>query len=462
MNPWFFLPGTLLFFHTLQVWHLSSPPISPETPIMQPRKFRVPQRKTQRRWRVPPALKRGDEIFEGLGVLDELTGERGLVLWQSLRDALLWAEAQEDERTSLFSSDAERARMAMILTSAPSPDLEEPLGVLARMLGEPTQISEEMVALACRRVSQWADDEGLLTTALAFAQAAATVTPGDPGTAFAVGKLARRRAEYARAETWFRRTIALARQIGDWATYSQAFLGLGSMYQQRGNLPAARRFLVRSMRAAQRNSLHSIEGMALHDLFAVAIEADRHEEAGQYARAAFEAYGSHHPAIPRLAQDVAYWWTTQGHYGEALPVLESVLPHFPQAGDRMTVLGSIARAAGGLGQRERFRAAWDEAHDLLRTSNADERAAQGLLDIGHGAATLGLWDKAEIAAREAMETGSRRNEARIRLSAEALMDSVRHHRAVEVQKKAGHTVASLDPSLAEEFVRSLQAAHSGT
>lgn len=423
---------------------------------MQPRKFRVPQRKTQRRWRVPPALKRGDEIFEGLGVLDELTGERGLVLWQSLRDALLWAEAQEDERTSLFSTDAERARMAMILTSAPSPDLEEPLGVLARMLGEPTQISEEMVALACRRVSQWADDEGLLTTALAFAQAAATVTPGDPGTAFAVGKLARRRAEYARAETWFRRTIALARQIGDWATYSQAFLGLGRMYMQRGNLPAARRFLVRSMRAAQRNSLHEIEGMALHDLFAVAGEADRNEDAHQYARAAFEAYGPHSAAIPRLAHDVAYWWIRRGHFAEALPVLDSVLPHFQQPGDRMTVLGSIARAAGGLGQRERFRESWEAAHDLLRTNTADQGSAQGLLDMAHGAATLGLWDKAETASREALEMASRRNEAKIRLTAESLMESVRHHRAVEVHQKSARQDAPVDSVLAEDFVRTLQ------
>jgi tetratricopeptide (TPR) repeat protein len=425
---------------------------------MQPRKFRVPQRKTQRRWRVPPALKRGDEIFEGLGVLDEMTGEKGLVLWQSLRDSLLWADAQDDERTALFAPDAERVRMAMIMTAQPSPELEEPLGVLARMLAEPERISEEMVALACRRVSQWADDEGMLTTALAFAQAAATVTPGDAGAAHAVGKLARRRAEHARAETWFRRTVALARQIGDWSTYAQAFIGLGNLFRQRGNLPAARRFLIRAVRAAQRNSLHAIEGMALHDLFAVAGEAERYEEAHQYARAAYEAYGPHHPAIPRLAQDVAYWWLTQGHFAEALPVLESVLPHFSQPGARMTVLGSIARAAGGLGQRERFRETWESAHDLLRTTAEDENAAQGLLDVAHGAASLGLWDKAETAAREALDTGSRRSEGRIRLTAEAIIESVRHHRTVEIRKNSARAASpvEVDALLAEDFVRSLQ------
>lgn len=425
---------------------------------MQPRKFRVPQRKTQRRWRVPPALKRGDEIFEGLGVLDELAGERGLVLWQSLRDSLLWAEARDEERAGLFAPDAERTRMAAILAAAPAPELEEPLAVLARMLGDPVGISEEMVSLACRRVSQWADEEGLLSTALAFSQAAATVTPGDPAAAFAVGKLARRRAEYARAETWYRRTIALARQVGDWTTYAQAFLGLGRMYTQRGNLPAARRFLVRSVRAAQRNSLHSIEGMALHDLFGVAIEAGRVDEGRELARAAFHAYGPQNPWLPRLAQDVAFWWITQGYFARALPVLQSALPHHPQAFDRLTVLGNIARAAGGMGDRETFRDAWDECHDLLRNASVDERAAQALLDLAYGASSLSLWDKAETAAREALDIGVRRQESKIRLTAESLLDSVRHHRTLDTRRQGADADEAVhaDAQLAEDLIRSLE------
>jgi tetratricopeptide (TPR) repeat protein len=424
---------------------------------MQARKFRVPQRKTQRRWRVPPALKRGDEIFEGLGVLDELSGERGLVLWQSLRDALLWADAQDDERAALFSPDAERARMAMILAAQPAPDLEEPLSVLARMLGEPARISEEMVALACRRISQWSDDEGLLATALAFAQASATVTPGDAGAAFAVGKLARRRAEYARAETWFRRTIALARQVGDWATYAQAFNGLGNLYRQRGNLPAARRFLLRAVRAAQRNSLHAIEGAALHDWFVVAMDADRPDEAQHLARSAFEAYGPHHPRLPMLAQDVAYWWTTQGYHSRALPVFRSTLPHFTQPHERLNSWGCIARAAGGAGDRAAFREAWDASYDLLPSTVGHAGTAEVLLDMALGAASLGLWDKAEQAAREALELGSKRQEGRIRLSAEAVLDSVRHHRTVENQRAAtGPGVVEADDSFAEKLVGSLQ------
>ncbi|MBA4157877.1 MAG: hypothetical protein H0X65_16450, partial [Gemmatimonadetes bacterium] len=43
-------------------------------------------RRVRRRWRVPPALVHGPEPLESAGILDEITGAAGLVLWQSLRD----------------------------------------------------------------------------------------------------------------------------------------------------------------------------------------------------------------------------------------------------------------------------------------------------------------------------------------------------------------------------------------
>ena len=425
---------------------------------MQQRKFRVPQRKTQRRWRVPPALRRGDESFEGLSVLEEVRGDEAIVLWQSLRDALLWADARPEERGELFAPAAERARMEMIEAAAPAPGLREPLASIARMLAEPGATPEETVSLACSRVARWADEQGLLATALAFAQAAATVTPGDAGAAFAVGKLARRRAEYPRAETWLRRSIALARQAGDWATYAHAFLSLGRMNLQRGNLPVARRLLVRSVRAAQRNSLHEVQGMALHDLFGVAVQAGRTEEARDLARAAFEAYGPRHRDLPRLAQDVAYWWITQGEFARALPVLRSTLQHLPAPADQLIVRSNVARVLGALGDREGFRAAWDECYELIHSAGVDERAPQGLLDLAHGAASLSLWDRAESAARQALEIGARRQEAQIHLTAEALIDSVRHHRVLDTRKRAPQPPegSAADTRFASELVRSLQ------
>ena len=426
---------------------------------MRQRKFKAPQRKTQRRWRVPPALTHGNDVFEGLSVLDDVPGEAGLVLWQSLRDALLWGQATQAERAALFAPGAETARLAAMLAANLPEELEEPLKAIAAMVGSPDTAREENVSLACRRIAQWADGEGLLAAALAFGTAAAVVTPGDAGVAYAVGRLARRRAEYARAETWFRRTIALARQSGDWPTYALAFGGLGNLYVQRGNFPAAKRFLIRALRAANRNSLHDIEGMALHDMFGIAIETGNGKEAGELARAAYEAYGPHHSRLPHLANDVAYWWITQGNHERAFPVLQVLIPLFKAPADRLLIVADYGRAAGGIGRRDAFQQAWDDAWELVRSGEADDATGRALLDLAHGAASLSLWDRAEQAAQAALDISTRRNEAKIRLSAEAVLESARHHRMVEVRTKreepAEETVAA--DTLADDFVRSLSA-----
>ncbi len=85
-----------------------------------------------------------------------------------------------------------------------------------------------------RGVAGWAEAEGKLALALGYAQAVALVRTGEARAAYAVGLLARRRAEYARAETWFRRAVMLARQSGDWPAYCLAFVGLGEALRAAG------------------------------------------------------------------------------------------------------------------------------------------------------------------------------------------------------------------------------------
>jgi len=424
---------------------------------MRQRKFKAPPRKTLRRWRVPPALTHGDtDAFEGLSVLEEVPGELGLVLWQSLRDAMLWGRADLAQRAALFAPASDTARMAATLAAGAPVEVEEPLKVLAGMVGQPETAREENVALACRQLSQWAEARALLAAALSFAQAAAVVTPADPSCAYNVGRLARRRAEHARAETWYRRTIALARQAGDWPTYALAFCGLGNLYVGRGNFPVARRFYERALRAAGRNSLHEIEAMARHDLFGIAVEVGDAAEAHEMARGAFEAYGPHHPSLPALAHDIAYFWITQGCGDRALPVLKSLVRHAEEPGFRLGVFGDIGRAAGAAGDREGFQGAWGDAAEMISASPGLDTVARAWLDLAHGALSLGVWDRAEDAAQRALEGATRRGDAKTRLTAEALVDAARRHQRAEQQAAPGREEwrESAD-ALAEDLVHSL-------
>jgi tetratricopeptide (TPR) repeat protein len=404
-----------------------------------------------------------DEALESAGVLDEIAGAAGVVLWQTLRDVTLWAATPPAERGSLFSACAERKRVAAILTASLDPEIEPPLGMLTALVGRPGKVSAERVALACRRIAQWAEKHGHLATALAFAQAGAVSCPGDASAAFKVGQLARRRAEYARAETWFRRAIALGRQEEDWVSYSLGFAGLGTLYMQKGNFPKARVFHTRRLRAARRHGMRIAAAAACHDLCAIAVAAGEFDEAQIFARQAFNHYGPRSPEIPRLAHDVAYMWILQGYFQRALPVLEAVLPHTSSPTVRMVVSANIARAAGAAGSRLSFNRSWENVWDLIeQPSGSSELAAESLLEVSRGALSLGEWDRAETAGMKALEIAENRKEARIILAAEGVLGAIRSDRAAEKCVASPSAVVVDDESadaLVEDFLASLEETH---
>lgn len=456
-------PGWVVSYVDRPKWiglFLSFPQPSSRTMPASSSQSPAPRRQTQRRWRVPPALTRGEEPFEGAEILDEVPGPLGLVLWQALRDVVLWAGAPPAERAGLFAEGAERNRLAGVLAAGAEDELERPLAVLAGLAERPERSHGDRISLACRKVSQWADERGMLRTALAFAQGAALAAPGDAQAAYVVGRFARRRAEYARAESWFRLAITLARQSGDWTSYALSFIGLGNLYRQRANMPMARRFHIRALRAAKRNSLREIHGMALHDLFTIAIETGNIEAAGKYAHRAVEEYSRAYggsPRLPALAHDVAFFWMTQGHFQRALPVLQALLPHFHTPMQRLLALGNLTRAAGGANDKAAFETAWAEAWALSQDPQAVESAARALLNMAHGAASIGAWDRARSAAERALTLGNERAEARIQFGAEALLDSVRHERRAEVAPAPVPQESTLEEadSLASELVSCL-------
>ena len=431
---------------------------------MRPKRLTPPVRRTTRRWRTPPAITHGAESFEGGGLLEEFSGPMALLMWQALRNVNLWAEQPPENRPDLFEPGADAMLLSLLRASRVDVQLETPLMALVRMVGAPETAKPEAIELACQHIAIWADGHGHMATAIAFAQAAAMAVPHDAGAAYAVGRLARRRAEYARAETWFRRAVALARQSGDWVSYAQAFSGLGNLYVQRGKYPAARRFHVRALRAARRHSLRQIQGGALHDLFVIAAHSGHKDDAERYARGAFEAYGPEHPRLPMLAHDLAYHWMERGHFSPALTVFQALLPHMTRYEDRMTGLANIVRAAAGAGQRRLFEETWDEVWDGLTRNESLENVATVLVEMAHGAAQLGEHERAERAAERAVRVARERGESRVLLMAESLLESVRRGRGA---RRRGEEPAAPPPppevvadahALAADLVRSLNSA----
>lgn len=411
-----------------------------------------------RRWRTPPPLTRGSESLEGMEILREVGGEVGILLWQAYRNVMFWAAAEQGERGRLFSAEAGRKRQADLAEARISDELSGPLASFGEMLTAPDSTSGEAVAQACTGIAKWAEQQGHLNTALAYTQAASVAAPRNARLALAVGKLARRRNEMARAETWFRHTVMIARQIGDWDSYSRAYIALGNMLVRRGNFPAAHRMHIKALRAARRKGLQQVQGMALHDLFVIATETGRPSHAEDFARQAYRAYGPSHPSVPALAHDVAYFWMNQGHFARALPIFESVLPHFSDPSVRFVVQAHIARAAGGSGDRTTFRRYWTECIRIAKEPFARAVAADALTELALGASSLNEWDRAEQASTRAIEIAQETGDAKALIRSEAILEGARNGRRIEQSVQQSGASSSSAETLAAQFVASLQAA----
>lgn len=405
---------------------------------------RMSRMPASRRTRIPPAVTRGAETLPGAPILDEVSGELGVALWRSVRNVALWASTPPASRGALFAGPAAAIREADLARLDVDPELVAPLSVMVRLLESPGGMELIRVVNACRRVSLWAEQRGYLATALEWAQAAAQAAPQSAALAYGVGRLSRRRAEYDRAESWYARAIVAARRARDWRTYATAYSGLGNMAVQKGNFPWAKRAYQRCLNAAERYGLGDLQGAAYHNLFRAEIETGAGARADGLAERAFRALGAGHPDVPRLAYDVAYNWTLEGLFAEALRLSQVLERHFEAPSERVLVLGLVGRSSGGADDRRAFAGARARLDALLRTGTPEDAAARGLLGMAYGAASLSDWPLAEDYGRQALERALVRREGRVMLEAEAALDFVRSRSGVATLPESPGATALAD------------------
>lgn len=386
------------------------------------------RRNISRRWCIPPAiLREPDETLEASQILEEFRGDLGLLLWNSLRDVTLWASVDPERREGLFTTEAAQKRLWLLQTTPVDPALEVSLTTLAALVGSPGTASGEIVSLVCLEISRWALDRSSFGTALAYAQAAALASPEEAGPAHTVGSLALSWNRGARAETWLRRSIGLARRARDWEAYAQAYVDLGNLYAKRDQPGLARRYYVQAMRAARRNGLLAIRGAALHGIFLLAMDAAELDEAERFAKGAVRAYGRGHVRLPGLMHDVAYLWVTRENYVRAIPTLQKLLVSRTDPAERALTLSILARAAAGHGDRRLYEEAWSGAWSLINRPGAREDHARTLLELARAAARLKDWPRMEQATRMHAGQPPRHADRRVNEQLSELVALARRH-----------------------------------
>lgn len=392
---------------------------------------RVSRRNANRRWCIPPALMHEpDELLEASQVFDELPGQVGLVLWQSLRDVTLWAGVPDERREGLFTDAAANRRLGDLLRSGAEPALEVSLTTLAALVGAPASANPEIISLVCLQVSQWAEARGAMATAMAYSQAAALTAPEDPGPALATGSLALRWHRSARAETWLRRCIGLARRKRSWIVYAHAYVELGTLYRRRGESAPAHRFFVQGFRAARRHGMIELRGAALHGLLQLALEAGALDDAERYARAASRAYGRTSARVPELLYDVADLYVRKEEYARAIPILLRLAPTRVEPVERAQTLSMLAHAAAGAGEEKLYRENWQDAlAEITRRPGLEERHLRALLQLARAAALAGDWKHVEEAVRLAGDHANRYREPALAAQVDELAAALRSRRS---------------------------------
>ncbi len=375
----------------------------------------------QRRWQVPPPItrERGGRL-PAISILEEFPGETGVLLWQSLRSVLSWEKAKKGRRKRLFLPAAAEGRRADLRTAALPPELEGPVSVLAGVLDGSANGKD--VAQASRRISDEAYEQERLGTAFSFMQAAALVAKDDARLAYETGRLARRRAEYEVAESWFDEAASRALEKKDWDMYGRVFIGIGNVHLQRGNYPKAKGFHRKALKVGARHGLREVQAMASHDLFTIALAKGERSEVEQLAASALHFYGPGHAALPGLAYDLAVFEGENENFASALSLLRAVLPHRRRRRGRLLTLGALADTSAALGDADGFRSAWEEIWTAVgETGGTVEAAASALAWLAEGAVRLQDWERATQAAERAIEIAEEREENEDLFRAEAAL-----------------------------------------
>ncbi|HYW09343.1 MAG TPA: hypothetical protein VE913_20450 [Longimicrobium sp.] len=380
-------------------------------------------RRPPRRWRIPPAVLRDyAEPFDGWSIFHEARSDLGVALWHMVRDVELWAATPE--REALFSPGAAGRRRDLLRAAKPPPALAPALDVLAGLVAYPVEASADAVALACERVARWTEARPAHRTALAFAQAAALTRPECSRAAVEVGRLAALAGDASRAESWFRRAVALARREGDRSTYALAWVELGDLNAGLGLESRARWAYTRAYRMARRASVEAVRGRALWGVARLEMRAERYPEAERAlwkARRAFREGDSLHAAFTHDRAELA---VRQRRGPEAAPMLRRLLLRREDLVDRLRTLALLALCAAQAGDTAAVSELWHQAEPMTHAAPPGEGVAVALLDLARAALDVGHRRFAEASARRAGEMARQHGPTCVIEHANALLDAV--------------------------------------
>lgn len=384
----------------------------PPTDVDDPSSPDVPARRLSK---LPPA-----PAWDWLppGVSTEPPQRLALAIWRRVTDARLWANCPADSRAALFAG----AAFQVGIPGKQNRAVRDALDALGFLVRYPEVMRPADAGVACRTIYAWAENEGHLHTALAFAETWAFCCPDSPEAAATAGQMAMRAGYEGRASAWLSRAGAVARVAGSEEWIIRSRLRTGILLLQLGRIDAARAVLRKVARRAMKAGQTEWAGKAHHDLLlSHASDAFGYGKAHGHLEHALRLYPVRNPRIPYLIHDFAVILIRHGAYRQALRALEAVYPCIPPA-NRIIIHATTARACAGIRDHDGFQ----RGAGLVQRAAArsEESASFALLHVAEGARLLGEWDVAERYAASGLQIALKRHELDAVRVAYAILDAV--------------------------------------
>ncbi|HEX2078102.1 MAG TPA: tetratricopeptide repeat protein [Longimicrobium sp.] len=306
--------------------------------------------------------------------------------------------------------------------SRDAPEIQIAINALWAVHTLPELAEVPEVGSACHTIALWAEANGMMETAVQFAELAARLELDSSVRSFTAGRLCRRKGEHQRAAIWYRRAARLGRLAGNLIDLANAQLGLGNLEFDLGHHGVAETHYLRAARAALRNGRRSLAAAAFHNLVAVTYELGRKSESLQHLKRAADYYRVDHPRFPGLVYDAGFFLMREGHFSSALPLFEQILPHVE--GQRMSVYVRSALARSAAAVRDHIRFQRQASAVLGMVAVAGEGSANALYQLAEGARSFADWERAHALATRALDLAlKRRDEATARV-ASALLQKI--------------------------------------
>jgi len=336
-----------------------------------------------------------------------------------------WSESPPESRRSLFppaptGSVLEKRRHALASASGPPTDA---LQTIWNAKGSPLIADAGSLGAACFELARWAERREHRQTAIEWAEIAARIDPENPKFANLAGRLNRNENDYERAEIWFKRGVAFARDQDDKVELIRGHLGYGRLCTELGRLRDARMHLNTGSRLAKKHGPPSLAAEAQHDLCALLISHGHYHEAEDRARRALWLYGKTHRRLPYFGGDVALLFVLEGDYLNAARILPTVVRLIQQPSVRTAMLALNARALAGAGRIDDAVVARTRALKMLAKHDALEPLTRW--HLADSARLAGDWNRADEEAARALEAATAAKDRETAKHTVRLLDLIR-------------------------------------